>query len=1498
MSGVFIKRHNRQSRETKYASQTEPFGEDKNDNVVKSISIIAEQIQEREKSEASHTAFEKKSGSHEDSIFLDFTTCRLSPPSWDPLYKISLEDQYKKLPTRREEKEPFVDFFRRLYCSEDRIPLYVSWPSFEREPYYDKHQNTFYRNFAIRTCIDDNFDVVLMTDVRIIKGKVDRYELTVKGITVMDSNVIRKGEKYTECHVYLSFSKKEIYKEWEDCKTTYDMIPDEKWAKSVFNADFIYDFSQEYVVEKPEDVISDIERWEKYIQSRKYLLELRGKHSYAICEPEFIEAYATDKRKIHNITSEPSPSDSIKFIESKQQVWTLSPLPNFSERRLIVHIQHDVLEKEFKEDEKNYKRNLDRFTHDPIKVVDPSMIKEDENKHDLDIIFELGDTRISIPYREIIEPTDKLAEIDSIWKKIIVDAEKENKKRFDAAVKSEVEKFTSGEMVKKMDTWKNEHYESIRCRVVAQRDNAVEKELGKLTAEIGIEQDRLSRKIELARKKIKPKDKKMTDKELIAQDPKLKSEMLVLEQRRKGCTSEEIGKKYPLDDALCKALMEQSETEAERLRSEKRAEVSESMMVRYQEEFASIKESISIDIEEQKEEAKKEYNIVRFHICFEVEVEETSNFEQIMQICREKVKKYNQFSMKYNDIGDWVLLERQKKALDKFKKGYVMNPFLATALYSPGDNGSRKNAKIEMFYQENLNESQKNAVEAALSSNGLFLIQGPPGTGKTQVIAEITTQFVSQGKKVLIASENNKAVDNAFGRLPKNPMIRPLRLVSDKRKDNTYSVEQLLSNFYANISKSLDEKVSTFNNYEKYRDNIEGIIKDLKMKHEKLCKLEKETEKLTSRVLEKKDELENINLEISEAKSKNKENEDELDELKDKKRSVEKFESIENLGKILEKHGVRMVSGSESLTAKTIVGLSDSNMIQQLAEMEVHSEYFDLMEEKESASIKRKAEINKKISEYEKEKSLDRSSFTIYEMFGRSADLAKIQKVKGDLGDTRRDNVRLIEKQIELRDGNSTDTKNLEHRRKMLERDIVDLEEEGAYIQLENERNRLHTDIQKIFYDLKIIDKYKNIGEAIVVVNNHWEMVNRDFKNSEKINKARAPIYAEIAKYLRDESVLKKDRDNYTKALTDYVNVVGMTCTSKDSLKGYENIDVNKMGIDVVIIDEVSKVPFVELIQPILYGKTVILVGDHRQLSPIYSSEMDRDPDWNKYDSELISEELDNKYKEMYEESLFKKLFETTPESYKTALTIQYRMHPQIMDVVNTFYADNPLKYGGGPNSKDHQLEVDGARRRKIITPNKHILFIDCKGYEKQESGSTSFSNETEALVVKKMLELIDQNCKLDRNQQPIKAVKHRDDDTRLSVGVICPYSDQAKLIRSKIKSNRFETFNSSDDEKLMVKAIDDFQGDERDIIILSTVRTTDRKSFLHDYRRVNVAISRARRLLIIVGNETALSKIPVKIDYKKFSNAEKVYEKIIQTAKNYHGYCTAEDIMGGDYVQ
>ena len=441
---------------------------------------------------------------------------------------------------------------------------------------------------------------------------------------------------------------------------------------------------------------------------------------------------------------------------------------------------------------------------------------------------------------------------------------------------------------------------------------------------------------------------------------------------------------------------------------------------------------------------------------------------------------------------------------------------------------------------------------------------------------------------------------------------------------------------------------------------------------------------------------------------------------------------------------------------------------------------------------------------------------------------------------------------------------------------------EDAGVQEQEELNGLlKQKIGRFFRDFGIIREYDSgdMETAFAVIREEWSQLESDFKRTKQEDTRRIPVLKEICKYLDSPDILEEDRQAYTRELYNNVNVFGITCTSRDRFTksqlsdleryGIDDVDIRKQGIDVVIIDEVSKSSFLDLLIPILYGKTVILVGDHRQLPPMYDLRHMRDSDFEGLDENIITKEKNVSYTALYEECFFKTLYERVPDDFRVMLNKQYRCHSHIMEVFNHFYGGNERGLMIGKKQQDdekqHGLTVK-INGNIIIDPDHHIYFIDCEQKESSEDGSTSKQNKQEASVIMELLNGIDRAALELISKGKIRVDKERQIDERPSVGVICTYGDQAGLIKKRRKGNQYRGFSQKDDEKLIISTVDDFQGDERDIILVSMVRNPrDHRfnaEFVKQFERINVAFSRARKLLIIVGaknffpNRRSISRI------------------------------------------
>ena len=159
-----------------------------------------------------------------------------------------------------------------------------------------------------------------------------------------------------------------------------------------------------------------------------------------------------------------------------------------------------------------------------------------------------------------------------------------------------------------------------------------------------------------------------------------------------------------------------------------------------------------------------------------------------------------------------------------------------------------------------------------LATKDVCLIQGPPGTGKTTVIAEAIYQFVLRGERVLIASQTNLAVDNALERLAKEPIIRAIRLNTQKSTEDIAHMTEnkVLSFFFSNISDKLkNEYLNNWEASEKLVNNLDLYLRDI---NQYLSRIDQYTSKLSNLKEEKhnlSNEISNLNEEINNIKNKN-----------------------------------------------------------------------------------------------------------------------------------------------------------------------------------------------------------------------------------------------------------------------------------------------------------------------------------------------------------------------------------------------------------------------------------------------------------------------------------------------------------------------------------------------------------------------------------------------------------------------------------------------------
>ena len=357
----------------------------------------------------------------------------------------------------------------------------------------------------------------------------------------------------------------------------------------------------------------------------------------------------------------------------------------------------------------------------------------------------------------------------------------------------------------------------------------------------------------------------------------------------------------------------------------------------------------------------------------------------------------------------------------------------------------------------------------------------------------------------------------------------------------------------------------------------------------------------------------------------------------------------------------------------------------------------------------------------------------------------------------------------------------------------------------------------------------------------------------------------------------EEDIEQFSNIYQRQANVLGMTCNETGKIQFWSSAFFKPF--DLVVIDEVSKATLPELLMPMLLGKKIVLVGDHRQLPPLF-----REVTFQEAieEGELTDEEGFKKFEKIVSSSLFVSLFESVSQKLRETLTIQYRMHPEIMDAVNNFYADSLLSCGlpNPDEQRKHLLSIGGTNHQR------HLIWIDSSfkngstPYYERQAGTSKINFLEIDLVIEVLKEL----------DEELIEQGYGESGRKKEVGVISFYGAQLLEIRSKIRT--LQQMGYFESMQIRTNTVDRFQGMEKPIIILSMVRAKTGLvgDFVKKFQRINVAMSRAQELLVVIGSETTFSRFSIEVKGKTGSLEERpVYKSIIDQIKKRNAFITAE---------
>lgn len=282
------------------------------------------------------------------------------------------------------------------------------------------------------------------------------------------------------------------------------------------------------------------------------------------------------------------------------------------------------------------------------------------------------------------------------------------------------------------------------------------------------------------------------------------------------------------------------------------------------------------------------------------------------------------------------------------------------------------------------------------------------------------------------------------------------------------------------------------------------------------------------------------------------------------------------------------------------------------------------------------------------------------------------------------------------------------------------------------------------------------------------------------------------------------ERDSVYKKYLDSAQFVFGTLSGFGSDQIVRNLD--DKSIDVCLIDEAAQAIEVAALIPLRYNPArIVLVGDPQQLAAVVKSSSAK--------------------KSGFDMSLMERL-QLTNRFRTHMLTEQYRMDPSIVEFPSEWF------YGGRLQTAQSVLSRPGWAVSCNFSPKSSFLMIDVAGPGDLRQG-TSLINPGEARLAVDLVRYLHDRFKVD------------------SIGIIAPYRQQVTLIRNLLAGDSFG-------QQVEVDSVDAFQGREKDVIIFTCVRaggTGDRSvGFLADQRRLNVAITRAKRAVWIIGNAEFLS--------------------------------------------
>lgn len=317
------------------------------------------------------------------------------------------------------------------------------------------------------------------------------------------------------------------------------------------------------------------------------------------------------------------------------------------------------------------------------------------------------------------------------------------------------------------------------------------------------------------------------------------------------------------------------------------------------------------------------------------------------------------------------------------------------------------------------------------------------------------------------------------------------------------------------------------------------------------------------------------------------------------------------------------------------------------------------------------------------------------------------------------------------------------------------------------------------------------------------------FRQADKWTRAKPEPGEKAALRREARELLAEARKLEALAIERILDEARVVCAT---LTGLDSELLGRRRYDLAVIDEAGQATEPACWLPLLRADKLVLAGDHCQLPPT-----------------VVSPEAAGKGLAV---SLMERVVGVFGETVARRLTVQYRMHAAVMGFPSAEFYDGEL--AADESVIGHRLcDLPGVRAEPLT--ESPVRFIDTAGAsydeEREEDTESRFNRQEATLAVKKVRGLLDAGVK------------------PYQVAVITPYRAQVRLLCNLL----------SDVPAVEVDSVDGFQGREKEAVVISLVRSNAEGEigFLADTRRTNVALTRARRAVLIIGDSATLSNDP-----------------------------------------